>query len=369
MNGKVSAKPEKWYSFFYTFFGFTTDAQLIKLFFAPIYLYQRQLNAAPQPMGCDAWLDFYGRNILAYRYPEDPFDWDADPEKAMLHRIRLLGDHLTEQASAKVGEDLDPYFGKNRNVCSFPERFLSVFIPAPVSNTKNDLEDYYSTVLFKLFEGHEALLTPCLERLRAFNRETPWLHVPSVPVSSSNTETAERDELGYLLSSFSILSAAYHIEQNPKAAGRTNLPADAFYQAQILLEVETSYVPRKESSAARVGVSLQHFVELSVQLLTSCEFSIQAAQRSQHSVHTAWNRELQCLQLLTEICSGLVMPEQISKQDERRIRQLADMLGNAKTQLIATLSGSDPADINMILRLCVGIADLEEFWRKVPRSS
>lgn len=345
MKTELSAKNEKWYNFFYTFFKFSTDAQLIKLFFAPIYLWQRQQAlSAPRAMTCEAWLELYSNSVNAYQFRDEEPDSESDPEKRLLQRIRSLGDHLTENAAQRVGEELDGYFGKNRNVCNFPERFLSAFIPATVSDMRGALADYYVIIIGKLFRGYEYLQPTYLERLRKLNGDTDWFHVPTIITSSTDIAYAQQDEIAYYLSSFSILSAAYHIDRNPKSSGRTNLPADVFYQTQTLLEVPSIYVSSAKAPSARIEVSLQRFAEL----------SIAAAQSGQ----------LEMLQIILEICRDIPDLRTLSGQDQRNIGNMIIALKKAKENLIYNLESRASADLNSMFRIGARIADIEEFWNK-----
>lgn len=345
MKTEPPAKSEKWYSFFYTFFKFSTDAQLIKLFFAPIYLWQwQQARPEPHAMSCEAWLELYGNAAKGYRFQDEQPDRESEPEKRLLQRIRALGDHLTETASQRIGEDLNGYLGKNRNVCNFPERFLSAFIPATVSDLRGALADYYVIIIGSLFQGHEDLQPAYLERLRMLNNDTDWFHVPTITTSSTDIAYAQQDEIAYYLSSFSILSAAYHIDQNPKPSGWSNVPADVFYQTQILLEVPTSYVPSAKAPSAMIEISLQRFAELTIAAAQSCQ--------------------LEMLQMILDICKDIPALRTLSRQDQRSIGNMITALKEAQKNLICNLGLYTPSDVNSMFRIGARIADIEEFWNK-----
>lgn len=338
---------QAWYSFCFNVFDSTvTDATVLRLFFAPVYLvYALKTPEAEQLSRQEEWFEHYQETVRKAELEDDPM---LSPSMQLRSRIHTLEQHLSSSVREITGQDIHAYFSRNDHVKDFPERFAAAFFPKDGGSLHTFLLDYYHALLYKLFWDFPGLLDACISRLEALNRDTSWYRVPTPDRRTTSTQEyfSRVDTAAELLYSFALLSATHDISINPKKAARQRVIPDIFNAARRLLEIDDAEPDQEDSLSICVNRS---------QLLTLCTAAADSRNRDQ-------------IRCLNEICSSCPSPGPAGAAHRQAIQHLLQKLRQYSNDCLQRISADYDKHRDDIY-LMGTIADLEAFWKQQLRSS
>lgn len=341
------ASGQAWYSFCFDVFDSTvTDATVLRLFFAPVYLvYALKTPESEQLSKQEEWFEHYQETVRKAKLEDDPML----PSLLQLRsRVHMLEQHLSSSVREVTGQDIHAYFSRNDHVKDFPERFAAAFFPKGGGRLHTFLLDYYHVLMSKLFGGFPDLLDACISRLEAQNRDTVWYQIPTPdrPVASSQDYFSRVDTAANLLYSFALLSATHDISINPKKAARQRVIPDIFNAARRLLEIDDAEPDQEDSLSIRMTRS---------QFLTLCTAAADSRNRDQ-------------IRCLNEICRSCPSPGSAGAAHRQAIQHLLQKLRQYSNDCLQRISADYDKHRDDIY-LLGAIADLETFWKQQLRST
>lgn len=328
----------KWYFFCFDLLNFHSEAHLLRLFYAPVYLvYALDIPAKERLDKQREWIEAYNEYV-GHIHWDNHFEYAE--ENPLWVRASFLGKKLSTYVLKKTGINIDEHIKKNRNVNNFPERFIASILPRNGAGVRNEIEDYFYTLIRKLFEGHPQDLSDALGRLRSLNSSTNWFHITEPASAAPDPFHAQADIAATMLCAFSILSAAHAMESSPKIHSHTETPPNTFSLAQQLLEIDTNNDEKKGSGL--VSISFSKFISL--------------------CTHAANTKDPSLLMCLGDICNESTPLADLTSLDKISVQKFTKKLSQIKKELSLELAAGSSQSFNTVVHTLHAIINLEEYW-------
>lgn len=335
MKDSENSIKEPWYWFILSVFG-CNEASAIRCFLAPVYIAYINSNNNPFIDGQKEWIEYYEEKVSTI-IPETRNRITAD--SSIKNRIKIIGEYLCYTVEKEKKIECYRYFGKNRNVSCFPERFINSIFPFETEKgIFDELWSYYYQLIRQVFSSDTDKVNGVLKNLEMINKE--HFNVPAITSESKDEILIKIDRISHLLCSFCVLSASLKIGDKKKSESQSQGHPPLYLKAKKFLEID--YLPSEPPIATSLKISLDDLIHLNIGAIES--------------------RNLMLIELIGKINSKNI--DTILWANNLQIKEIIDKSKEAERQIIGMMNSQNYEISRGISELHI-INKIETFWIEV----